>query len=68
MTNEETGGGSLAFHTIVPLVDPEVDIAPGVSDTDSGKGWFISAKYSHEMALRNRAEGDALWIKAVMPF
>lgn len=35
---------------------------------DSGKGWFISAKYSREMAVRNRAEGDALWIKAVMPF
>lgn len=35
---------------------------------DSGKGWFVTAKYQQEMSVRNRAEGSAFWLKAVMPF
>lgn len=34
---------------------------------DSGKGWFIDAKYSDEMGVRNRADGAAFWVKAVFP-
>lgn len=34
---------------------------------DSGKGWFVTAKYQDEMAVRNRADGAAFWIKAVFP-
>lgn len=34
---------------------------------DSGKGWFIDAKFQDEMAVRNRADGAAFWIKAVFP-
>lgn len=34
---------------------------------DSGKGWFITAKYQDEMAVRNRADGAAFWVKAVFP-
>lgn len=35
---------------------------------DSGKGWFVTAKYQTESAVRNRAEGSAFWLKAVVPF
>jgi hypothetical protein len=35
---------------------------------DNGKGTFITAKYQKETGVRNRAEGDAFWIKATMPF
>lgn len=34
---------------------------------DSGKGWFISAKYQSETSVRNRADGAAFWLKAVFP-
>ncbi|BCN40421.1 phenol degradation protein [Alicycliphilus denitrificans] len=35
---------------------------------DSGKGWFVAAKYQMETAVRNRADGKAFWVKAVFPF
>jgi hypothetical protein len=35
---------------------------------DNGKGWFITAKWQREMSVRNRPEGDALWIKSTIPF
>lgn len=35
---------------------------------DSGKGWFITAKYQAESGVRNRAAGDAFLVKAVFPF
>lgn len=41
-------------------------IGPSVK-YDSGKGWFVTAKWQKEMAVRNRPQGDALWIKAVFP-
>jgi len=34
---------------------------------DSGKGWFLSAKWQQESNVRNRAEGDAYWLKLVFP-
>lgn len=34
---------------------------------DSGKGWFITAKWQKEFKAENRAEGQALWLKAVFP-
>ncbi len=34
---------------------------------DSGKGWFITAKYQKETSVENRAEGSALMLKAVFP-
>ena len=41
-------------------------IGPSVK-YDSGKGWFVTAKWQKEMAVENRAKGDAVWIKAVFP-
>lgn len=35
---------------------------------DNGKGFFITAKYQQEMDVRNRPEGKAFWIKALLPF
>ncbi|MBI2754350.1 MAG: transporter [Betaproteobacteria bacterium] len=35
---------------------------------DSGKGWFVTAKYQDEGSVRNRADGAAFWLKAVFPF
>jgi len=34
---------------------------------DSGKGWFVTLKYQTETGVRNRAAGNALWLKAVFP-
>ena len=34
---------------------------------DSGKGWFVTAKWQQEMSVKNRAQGSALWLKAVFP-
>lgn len=42
-------------------------IGPSVK-FDSGKGWFVTAKYEVEGDVRNRAEGGAFWVKAVVPF
>ncbi len=35
---------------------------------DSGKGWFLTAKYEVEQRVRNRAEGSAFWFKGVTAF
>ncbi len=34
----------------------------------SQRGWFVTAKWQQERAVRNRAEGDAYWLKLVFPF
>lgn len=34
---------------------------------DSGKGWFLTLKAYNESGVRNRAAGDALWLRAVFP-
>ena len=41
-------------------------IGPSVK-YDSGKGWFVTAKWQKELAVRNRPEGSAVWLKAVFP-
>lgn len=41
-------------------------IGPSVK-YDSGKGWFVTAKWQQETAVENRAQGSALWLKAVFP-
>lgn len=35
---------------------------------DSGKGWFVTAKYQVDTHVRNRAEAKAFWLKFVAPF
>ncbi|MFC5697747.1 transporter [Pseudomonas sp. GCM10022186] len=31
-------------------------------------GWFLTAKWEQETGVRNRAEGDAYWLKLTVPF
>ena len=35
---------------------------------DSGKGWFLTAKFEQEFNVMNRAEGSSFKIKALLPF
>ena len=42
-------------------------IGPSVK-YDSGQGWFVTAKWQKETGVENRAQGQALWLKAVFPF
>jgi hypothetical protein len=35
---------------------------------DSGKGWFVTAKWQFETKVKNGPQGNALWVKAVFPF
>jgi hypothetical protein len=35
---------------------------------DNGKGFFVTAKFQKESNVRNRAQGDAFWVKASIPF
>lgn len=41
-------------------------IGPNVK-YDSGKGWFVTAKWQFESKVKNGTEGNALWVKAVFP-
>ncbi|TQK01100.1 transporter [Herbaspirillum sp. SJZ107] len=34
---------------------------------DTGKGFFVTAKFETESGVRNRAQGRAFWIKATIP-
>lgn len=34
---------------------------------DSGKGWFLTAKWQKETSVENGPQGNALWLKAVFP-
>ncbi|MNG28338.1 hypothetical protein D3C84_1135880 [compost metagenome] len=42
-------------------------IGPMVKYT-SKNGWFVHAKWQQESQVRNRAEGDAFWVKLTVPF
>lgn len=42
-------------------------IGPSVK-YDSGKGWFVTAKWQKEVKAENHFQGNALWLKAVFPF
>jgi len=42
-------------------------IGPSVKYT-SNKGWFLTAKWEQETEVRNRAQGDAYWLKLTVPF
>lgn len=42
-------------------------IGPSVK-YDNGKDFFMTAKYQMETNVRNRADGKAFWVKALIPF
>ncbi|WP_156906403.1 transporter [Halomonas halocynthiae] len=35
---------------------------------DNGQGAFVTLKYEREFAVKNRPQGDSLWLKASLPF
>lgn len=34
---------------------------------DSGRGWFLTAKWQFEKNMKNSAQGNALWLRAAFP-
>ncbi|NOV23953.1 hypothetical protein E5S69_10540 [Cupriavidus necator] len=60
-TDDRQGGATVANNKGRAFA-----IGPSVK-YDSGKGWFVTLKYQQELGVRNRAEGQALWLKAVLP-
>lgn len=61
-TLDEQGGTKLANSKSSAMA-----IGPSIK-YDSGKGWFVTAKWQRESNVKNAAQGDALWLKAVFPF
>ncbi|MBN3769388.1 transporter [Burkholderia sp. Se-20378] len=57
---------SQAGQTIAGNRGRSFAIGPSIK-YDSGKGWFVTAKYQMETDVRNRPEGAAFWLKAVFP-
>ncbi|NDY90363.1 SphA family protein [Ideonella livida] len=61
LNEDQQGGASLSGSKGKALA-----IGPSVK-YDSGKGWFVTAKWQKETTAENRAQGNALWLKAVFP-
>ncbi|KIC79248.1 SphA family protein [Pseudomonas sp. C5pp] len=61
LTDDEQDG-----HTVRDNKGSARAIGPSVR-YDSGQGWFLTVKGYGETGVRNRAEGDALWLRAVFP-
>jgi len=62
-TTDDTQSG----NTILGNRGRALAIGPSVK-YNSGKGWFITAKYSKEFDVRNRPEGSGYNIKMNLPF
>lgn len=62
LSNDKSGGVSVPDSKGAAFA-----IGPSLK-YDNGKGWFITAKLQREMSVRNRPEGNALWIKTIIPF
>ncbi|TCP20431.1 SphA family protein [Simplicispira metamorpha] len=58
---DRQGGASLANSKSSGMA-----IGPSIK-YDSGKGWFITAKWQSEQRMKNGTQGSAFWLKAVMP-
>jgi hypothetical protein len=61
LNNDKLGGATVADNKGRAFA-----IGPSIK-YDSGKGWFVTAKYQAETSVRNRADGAAFWVKAVFP-
>ncbi|QEY61143.1 hypothetical protein FXN65_03440 [Metapseudomonas lalkuanensis] len=44
-----------------------LSIGPSIMYSNQ-EGWFLTAKWEQETQVRNRAEGDAYWLKLTVPF
>ena len=61
VTSDKQAGATLASNKGKTFA-----IGPSVK-YDSGKGWFVTLKWQKETMSENRAQGNALWLKAVFP-
>jgi len=59
MSNDKQSG-----TTVVNNKGSARSIGPNIK-YDSGKGWFTTVKWEKEFSVENRAQGNALWVKAV---
>jgi hypothetical protein len=64
---EQTTDDSLNGNTVANNKGRAFALGPSIR-YDSGKGWFVTAKFQQESNVANRAEGQAFWLKAVVPF
>jgi hypothetical protein len=60
-TNDKQDGATVANNKGRALA-----VGPSMK-YDSGKGWFVTAKYQVDTSVRNRADTKAFWLKAVFP-
>lgn len=61
VTGDEVNGVDIGNKGQAFAIGPNVKF-------DNGKGFFLSMKYQKEFAVENRPEGDAFWIKTIIPF
>lgn len=61
LSSDEAAGVKLANSKTSALA-----IGPAIK-FDSGRGWFVTAKWQKEANVENGPKGNALWVKAVFP-
>ncbi|NVK43285.1 MAG: transporter [Oceanospirillaceae bacterium] len=61
VTGDEVNGVDIGNEGQAFAIGPSIKF-------DNGRGFFVSFKYQKEMAVENRPEGDAFWIKTIVPF
>ncbi|MBJ7555987.1 SphA family protein [Marinomonas spartinae] len=61
LTGDEKNGSDIGNKGQAFAIGPAIKY-------DNGNGFFLSAKYQKEMSVKNRPEGDALWIKTIVKF
>lgn len=61
LSSDRLGGQSIGNEGQAFAVGPSLKF-------DNGAGLFMTLKYQKEMAVENRPQGDAFWVKAALPF
>lgn len=61
LTGDEVNGTDIGNKGQAFAIGPAIKF-------DNGKGFFLSVKYQKEMAVENRPQGDAFWIKTIVKF
>ena len=59
-TTDDSGTGATSNHASAMAIGPNLKY-------DSGKGWFGTLKFENEFNVKNRAQGNSVWLKAVFP-
>ena len=59
-TTNDSGPGANSNKASAMAIGPSVKY-------DSGTGWFATLKLENEFNVKNRAQGNSLWLKVVLP-